>query len=333
MKKLTLVLCFLILTLLVTSIVSASFLDTITGNPVKTRDAPVKQSLWTRIFGGEKVAKTAQTTVSCCECMDSQGNYDWTMSPNCMNVPTNQRNSCEAYVTAEGCNVCPECDELKIGKYDGDITFEASSDNILLVYNPKVNGASDEIKFSVSNNNGSVDMNVELDMDLDISNLIPGETSADAVKISTKNVADGLYLRNAYYSGSLPYPEINAGINTVFTDEIWLWYNDGDATAFGGNSNANYVTVFYKNSATNQIEWFGSALDGRFVEVLDHQGNILTEILLDKIDSDKVVIRTKQSGQPSLKMNWGLTNGDFSKLGSQSSNEESDELTLRTIGF
>jgi len=75
-------------------------------------------------------ADDGEIITSCCECFDNYGNYDWNLNTDCMNFSQDRRNSCETYITAEGCGLeiegvtsCCECFD-SYGNYDWEISAD-----------------------------------------------------------------------------------------------------------------------------------------------------------------------------------------------------------------
>tara|TARA_Y100000310_G_scaffold338316_1_gene427622 strand:+ start:6063 stop:7124 length:1062 start_codon:yes stop_codon:yes gene_type:complete len=219
---------------------------------------------------------------------------------------------CEPVVFQDDVEECR--DTYCVGDWELD-TYLDSSVNLIT---PNTNGMSDQVELRHINwtDQSEITLTFEIDESLDISHLpeTPSLTSENALHL----VADGNEEIKLYY---YRYDE-NIG-SFVYTDEVWLWYNDGDATMFGGDANYDYVTVFYKDGAT--IEWFGS-------QSLDIGSNNLFYLAnsksfgLDSIASDEIVL--SMVGGYGLYLQWALENGDFSHLGEIANSTEACEVEL-----
>tara|TARA_Y100000310_G_scaffold292022_1_gene320441 strand:- start:1461 stop:2504 length:1044 start_codon:yes stop_codon:yes gene_type:complete len=343
-KYFKVLLVFAVVSILATSVVSAGFWD-ITGFSIfdKIRERMGGGQTGPEI-GEPEIAVNCEDSLDICQasrdgCRDDLDDCEMDLSGSeetlalCeSNLQACQLEECEEIV----CEECEDCEECRrtycIGDWDMDAgVVDGYKD--FVVANPKVNGNSDEVVIEYEkclscsyNHSGeflldTYRLNLEIDENLDINHIVAGETSANTVYI-TSDTQEGIHLDDSI-------SKIDVGFDVV-TNEIWLWYNDGDATIFGGDPSENYITVFYKNQDNNQVEWFSSSPIAGTLKLFtwfDAEGNYLSGSNYVDYDSNTVTIGFG-SGYHILEMHWGIDNGDFAFLGDTENTEEACELEL-----
>ena len=220
---------------------------------------------------------------------------------------------------------CPVCEECRNKYCIGDWELDTNINMYIDVRQPMTNGNNDKVELRFINVTTFDDANLELEIDneLDIAHLpeTPSLTSEDTLHI-VADISEGIYLAEYRYDVSMG--------TSVYTDEIWLWFNNGDATMFGGDPSYEYVTVFYKDGAS--VEWFGSQTldvgsEDLFIWMTGGTGYTKSFGLTD-VTPDEIVI--DMTGSYGLETHWALDNGDFSHLGELPTTDDPCELELTT---
>jgi len=171
---------------------------------------------------------------------------------------------------------------------------------------------------------------IEIDQDLDVSDIFPGMDSLDALYVHT-DLIEGIELP-VYDQGGIANDYFNA-----ITGDVWLYYDDNTNTAIDGSGSGQYVDVFYTDpSNPSDIQWHGSVSaevvrDILSVDYEDTTGSDIvlqtTELGIDELVLQYHMIPANTSNAEDLIMTWG-TSGVIQGLGDTPNLEESSELVL-----
>lgn len=328
-KYLKVLLVFAMVTILATSAVSAGFWD-ITGFSIfdKIRDR-MGGGQTAPAIGEPALAIDCEDTLAMCKtvrngCRMDLDDCEMDLSGSEENLELCEGNleACELEECEEiVCEQCEDCEDCRrtycIGDWAMDIAYVESYRDFT-VLNPNRTGYDDEVEveyFDVVAND-TIQLNFEIDRDLDISDIVAGETAADAIHI-TSPVNEAFSLSQFNY-------DTNAGLGYVDTDEIWVWYNDGDATQFGADPGEINVNVFFKDN-TNHIAWFGSTTVDQMLFTWVFNGQHIGHTYFEEFDANSISLAYGYYAY-DLEMHWGIDNGDVSFLGQTENVAEACEL-------
>ena len=340
MKKI--ILTTIILAIFMVSIASAGVFEFVTGNPVaedKDGDGCMDTAKCNFLMGirgsctakclydpaDAVIAANCPMYLSICQSGLATANDNLAICEADLDICDVALQQCQAEVCeCPDCEECPICEECRDKYCVGDWELDTYINLYLHLEEPMTHGNNDEVVLQFINvtNYNPEDLTFEIDNELDVAHLpeTPLLTSADTLHIVV-DTAEGIYLPEYRY-------DVSMGSST-YTDEIWLWFNNGDSTMFGGDPSYEYVTVFYKNGAS--VEWFGSqTLDVGSEDLfmwMTSSGYSSSFGLAD-VTPDEIVV--DMVGSYGFEMDWALDNGDFSHLGELPTTDDPCELELTT---